>query len=210
MSTVSCGSGSRISARRGPRDAAEIVNRLSREIAISPAYEPPRRGAFRLSGWEPSADGGFDSASAEASAALSRSIATLPGLIDQADIVCVPDLMSLLVRGLADERQLLSLQYELIAACESVRTITAVLDTPPGLTPQQVRDWRLDVAGFDTYCAAVYYPWIAVHDLVTDGVTAVPPSGHVAGMIARLAATTGLHRAPANEALAGVLAWSSR
>jgi len=63
-----------------------------------------------------------------------------------------------------------------------------------------------------TTYAAWYYPWIKVVDPVTkllgpdtDGTIAVPPSGHIAGVYARVDNTRGVHKAPANEPLYGAL-----
>ena len=58
---------------------------------------------------------------------------------------------------------------------------------------------------------ALYFPWLQVFDPVTkaDPVTKgrifVPPSGHMAGIYARVDAERGVHKAPANEAPRGVL-----
>jgi phage tail sheath protein FI len=52
---------------------------------------------------------------------------------------------------------------------------------------------------------AFYFPWIAVDDPLTPGSTVlVPPSGHVAGVYARVDASRGVYKAPANEQLLGV------
>jgi hypothetical protein len=60
--------------------------------------------------------------------------------------------------------------------------------------------------------AAWYFPWIRVFDPATklrvpdgDGLVAVPPSGHIAGVYARVDAERGVHKAPGNEALLGAL-----
>ncbi|MCK6552320.1 phage tail sheath subtilisin-like domain-containing protein [Myxococcota bacterium] len=57
--------------------------------------------------------------------------------------------------------------------------------------------------GFGTY----YFPWISVRDPLSKSgkVVWAPPSGHVAGVWARSDATRGVHKAPANEGLRGVL-----
>jgi phage tail sheath protein FI len=59
---------------------------------------------------------------------------------------------------------------------------------------------------------ALYWPWIVVPD-PRPGATApvpVPPSGHVAGVMARCDNTVGVHKAPANEVVRGAvdLDWS--
>jgi hypothetical protein len=63
----------------------------------------------------------------------------------------------------------------------------------------------------DTY-AAFYFPWIKVFDPATkaanpqgNGLIFVPPSGHIAGMYARVDTQRGVHKAPANEPLLGAL-----
>jgi phage tail sheath protein FI len=63
-----------------------------------------------------------------------------------------------------------------------------------------------------TTYAAWYYPWIKVVDPVTkmlgpdtDGTIYVPPSGHIAGVYARVDNTRGVHKAPANEPIYGAL-----
>ncbi len=54
--------------------------------------------------------------------------------------------------------------------------------------------------------AALYYPWIVIPDPIGGPPIKVPPSGHVAGLFARTDNTRGVHKAPANETLRGVLA----
>jgi phage tail sheath protein FI len=81
----------------------------------------------------------------------------------------------------------------------------AVLDTPPGLSPQQVKDWRVDYAGYDSKYAALYYPWVKVFDPATGGNEFVPPSGHMSGVWARNDDTRGVHKAPANEVVRGAI-----
>jgi uncharacterized protein len=60
--------------------------------------------------------------------------------------------------------------------------------------------------------AAWYYPWITVFDPASklqdptgDGTLAVPPSGHLAGIYARVDTERGVFKAPANEAVRGAL-----
>ena len=53
--------------------------------------------------------------------------------------------------------------------------------------------------------AALYFPWIEVFDPATAKNILVPPSGHVAGIYARVDGQRGVHKAPANEAVAGAL-----
>ncbi|NJM70158.1 MAG: phage tail sheath family protein [Scytonema sp. RU_4_4] len=59
--------------------------------------------------------------------------------------------------------------------------------------------------------AAFYFPWIEVFDPATKddpktkGRKFVPPSGHIAGIYARVDTSVGVHKAPANEVILGAL-----
>jgi uncharacterized protein len=50
-----------------------------------------------------------------------------------------------------------------------------------------------------------YAPWIVVRDAFSGDVVATPPSGHVAGVWARTDMNRGVHKAPANEPIRGVV-----
>ena len=53
--------------------------------------------------------------------------------------------------------------------------------------------------------AAVYYPWLEVIDSVSYAPRLIPPVGHVAAIYARVDQQRGVHRAPANESISGIL-----
>jgi Bacteriophage tail sheath protein len=93
----------------------------------------------------------------------------------------------------------------MITHCELMGDRMAILDPPPGLGPQQVKEWRTDKAGYDSKYAALYYPWFTVMDPLSGTTTPVPPSGHIAGIWARNDDTRGVHKAPANEVVRGAL-----
>jgi uncharacterized protein len=103
--------------------------------------------------------------------------------------------------------QVFAVQQTLVAHCELQRDRIALLD-PPLLSPPseavdvaEIQSWR---QRFDSKYAALYFPWVLVSDplqLRGQVVRAIPPSGHVAGIFARTDITTGVHKAPANEAL---------
>ena len=120
--------------------------------------------------------------------------------IDDVTMITAPDLMSAYESGELDMKGVQSVQQAIIDYCELVRYCFAILDAPPGMMPQEVKEWRYDV-NYDTTRAAVYYPWIEIADMTgSNGRTRlVPPSGHVAGVYARTDNTRGVHKAPANE-----------
>ncbi|MFN7658629.1 MAG: phage tail sheath family protein, partial [Dolichospermum sp.] len=78
----------------------------------------------------------------------------------------------------------------------------AILDCQPatdlGCKPEEV-------PGFTSDYAAFYFPWIQVYDPATETNIFVPPSGHIAGVYARVDGERGVHKAPANVPLLGAL-----
>jgi phage tail sheath protein FI len=89
----------------------------------------------------------------------------------------------------------------LIAHCEAMNNRIAILDLPETLTDaDDVLAYR-DI--FDSGFAAIYHPWIQVADPSGRQVRTTPPSGAVAGIIARSDAQHGVQKAPANETVAG-------
>ncbi len=85
----------------------------------------------------------------------------------------------------------------------------AILDTPPGLDVDELVSWR---ATFDSAHAAAYAPWLVITDPAAPPDAAgtvrelqVPPSGSLAGILARVERTKGSWRAPANEAIDGAI-----
>ena len=58
----------------------------------------------------------------------------------------------------------------------------------------------------DSSFGAIYYPWIDVGEKDDKGDPVYqPPSGHIAGVYARVDAERGVHKAPANEVIRGAL-----
>jgi phage tail sheath protein FI len=59
----------------------------------------------------------------------------------------------------------------------------------------------------DSGYGALYWPWIVVDDPAATGtgppLVTVPPSGHIAGIMARTDGQVGVHKAPANETVRG-------
>jgi len=126
--------------------------------------------------------------------------------VDEVTMLCVPDLLAAFERGMIDAEGFKAVQLAMIAHCELMSDRVAILDTPPGLNAQQVKEWRVDHAGYDSKYAALYWPRIKVMDPIQGKAIFVPPSGHVAGIWARNDDTRGVHKAPANEVIRGVIA----
>ncbi len=101
------------------------------------------------------------------------------------------------------------IQNALINHCELMRYRFAVLDgeRPPNDTLTDVQTQRQQ---FDTKYAALYHPWLLIPDpfptnLANIADYPVPPSGHTIGVYARTDIERGVHKAPANEVVRGIL-----
>jgi phage tail sheath protein FI len=132
------------------------------------------------------------------------------GLVIAEDVtmVMVPDLVTAATNketGEVDLGMWKAVQTALISHCEGQANRMAILDAPPGMSVQGMKEWRSDVAMYDSQFAAMYYPWIKISDPVTDSEKLVPPCGHMAGIWARTDDTRGVWKAPANEVIRGAL-----
>jgi uncharacterized protein len=110
------------------------------------------------------------------------------------DLVCAPDLVK--HRATAFELQQLVVNH-----CETAGDRFAILDSRLGDSKDDVwEQW----SAIDGKNGAIYYPWVRVHGF-GGGTVLVPPSGYVAGVYSRTDSSRGVHKAPANEVLEGVL-----
>jgi uncharacterized protein len=131
-------------------------------------------------------------------------------IADEVTMVCVPDLINVATNadGSIDLDTWKSVQLALINHCELQGNRMAILDPPPGLNAQKIKDWRSNVAMYDSKYAALYYPWITVPNPMPGSgpkKIAIPPSGHMAGIWSRNDEQRGVWKAPANEVVSGVL-----
>ncbi|ABA58340.1 Phage tail sheath protein [Nitrosococcus oceani ATCC 19707] len=112
--------------------------------------------------------------------------------VDEVSILCVPD------------RTDQDVQKYMIEHCEKMQDRFAVLDPQRNATLTDIKTQR-GLVSSDRGYAALYYPWIIISNPVAEGRLPVPPSGHIAGIYARVDDSRGVHKAPANEAVRGVL-----
>jgi phage tail sheath protein FI len=129
-------------------------------------------------------------------------------VLDDCTMVCFPDIHSPRVVERFGMDGIIALQEALLTHCTNMKDRFAILDAPRGMKPQQIREWRLK-APFDSSYGALYYPWIKVANPFATGANdmliEVPPSGHIAGIYARVDGTRGVHKAPANETVGGAI-----
>jgi len=117
--------------------------------------------------------------------------------VDEISIISVPGRTNPVIQG------------ALIDQCELNRFRFAVLDGPPPPDDAlaNVQDQRQQ---FDTKYAAIYHPWLLIDDpfpvnLAQIAKFPIPPAGHVLGVYARTDVERGVHKAPANEVVNGIL-----
>ena len=124
------------------------------------------------------------------------------------------DIALMLAPGLSTHQQKEMLEY-----CETRKDRFALLDGPI------VSDGAMDIPASEKGYGAIYVPWfrvtkpswfVADQDIKVSGPNRrklikttknelyVPPSGHVAGLIARVDTERGVHKAPANEIVMGI------
>jgi uncharacterized protein len=199
---------------KGVRNVMDVVNRQSRlvriaekEATLSMAERAPSPGKYSLAVTEATSTA-LAPVSSEVIVGDAAERTGLSGfeIADDVTMLCVPDLMALYQAGAISMEGVKAVQLAMIAHCENMKDRFAILDCPPGLTPQQIKAWRMTDAGYDTKYGAVYYPWIKVANPLGNGESiSVPPSGYMAGIYARSDTERGVHKAPANEVIRGAM-----
>lgn len=197
-----------LSVRRGRQYAVTVVNSQSKLISVEEAttgtLQRPTPGAVALAGGADETPAAVRPDDYVGDPAARTGFGGLEA-VDEVTMVSVPDLMSAYQRGLIDQEGVKAVQLAMIAHCELMGDRVAVLDPPPGLNAQQIKEWRVDGAGYDSKYASLYWPWIKVFDPATGTNIHVPPSGHVAGVWGRNDDERGVHKAPANEVIRGAI-----
>jgi phage tail sheath protein FI len=124
-------------------------------------------------------------------------------LVDEIAIVAAPGL------------SLLDTRTKVVEHCTNMKDRFAILDGPIQKDTDKLTVMQTTSGGdmpARTNYAAWYFPWIRVFDPVAqkyagvpEGIVDVPPSGHIAGVYARVDNERGVHKAPANENIRGAL-----
>ncbi len=114
--------------------------------------------------------------------------------IDEVNMLVAPDEVN---GNIANSFQI---TIALIAQCELLRERFAILSVAAaqGLV-QAIQPPQ------DSSYGAVYYPWIRVFDARRQDTVLIPPAGHVAGIYARSDIERGVHKAPGNEIVRGIV-----
>jgi phage tail sheath protein FI len=113
-------------------------------------------------------------------------------IIDEVALLMAPDEV---------DPGLVGLTEKVLNQCIRLKDRFAVLSVQGGQGQSQVPNL---LPPLDTSYGAIYYPWIRVQDPIA-GPLLVPPTGHVAGIYARTDIERGVHKAPANEVVQGII-----
>ncbi len=202
-----------LSKARGARNVVEVVNKASTLVRVvdleasgTLSERVPAVGTYHIEARETTALA-VTEATPELFVGDTAERTGVSGFeaVDEITMICAPDVMAAYQAGQLSEDQVKAIQLAMLAHCETMKDRFAILDPLPDLSPQAVKEWRLERAGYDSKYGALYYPWIEIADGMDDGVMAIPPSGHMAGIYARSDTERGVHKAPANEVVRGAI-----
>jgi phage tail sheath protein FI len=111
-------------------------------------------------------------------------------VLENVDLVCVPDIMRLA------DAEVMVMQQVVLEHCERMGDRFAILDAFNDVQKLNEQQTKLM-----SHNAALYAPWLKVESSPDP----IPPCGHIAGIYATCDRTVGVHGAPANIPLEGVL-----
>jgi len=111
--------------------------------------------------------------------------------LDDVSLLCVPNEVTDASGTLTDE---VRIQCQLLKDRFAILQVGQVPPDPSSIFPP-----------FASSYAAIYYPWIRVVDPITQATMLIPPGGHIAGIYAATDDARGVHKAPANVEVAGIL-----
>lgn len=138
--------------------------------------------------------------------ALLKGLAALASL-GSFDLICTPDIMRARQPGSLPPEpvEVRMMQAAVLEHCDTLGDRFAIMDSLPGAEVDKVLQQRRGMSGTN---GSLYYPWVDVGERIENGgirIKFVPPCGHVAGVYARSDQRVGIHKAPANDDLEGVL-----
>lgn len=152
----------------------------------------------------------YDQDAGDTRAALEAALLKLAE-VDDVDLVCAPSLMARADTALALQQQLIR-SFELGGDDGPRRDDWFLLLDPPQAAAD-LPDWITALRAAPSNRPeniAIYYPWVQLGGDSepppdAEPLPLVPPSGHVAGIFARTDQQVGVFKAPANEAIEGIV-----
>jgi phage tail sheath protein FI len=152
-------------------------------------------------------NGAADNPSSLTGADYSKALDTLAN-VEGINLVCIPDASS--------HPEAITIQQAQIQHCFSKQDRFAILDSVPGALPdgsaKGVLVQRGTLQAQNGY-AALYYPWLVINDPtwkptptnMTPATLDIPPCGAMAGLYGYVDQSIGVHKAPANVTISGVV-----
>jgi phage tail sheath protein FI len=114
------------------------------------------------------------------------------------DLICAPDISRPRQATATPPtfQEVMLMHVALLEHCEALGDRFVILETRPGASVDEALAHRSKLEGRN---GALYFPWLRAAD------GPVPPCGHLAGVYARVDQRVGVHKAPANEIVEGVI-----
>jgi hypothetical protein len=126
--------------------------------------------------------------------------------VDAIAILCIPDQ----VHPSFDEAEQMQILHAMINQCECLKDRIAILSIAASHDiVSNINKYRDSSILRDTRYAAIYYPWIRVYDPYTNSNILIPAVGHVAGIFVRNDMENGIHKAPIDQEVRGVISSKS-
>jgi hypothetical protein len=152
-------------------------------------------------------NGAPDDPSSLTAADYSNALDTLAN-VEGINLICIPDASS--------HPEAITIQQSMIQHCVEKADRFAILDSQPGATPDGSGTGVLVQRGAlqaQNGFAALYYPWLVINDPtwkpsptnMTPATLKIPPSGAMAGLYGYVDQSVGVHKAPANVTVSGVV-----
>jgi hypothetical protein len=180
-------------------------------VNVLPPSVPPTAGAY------PNAlvDSAAGAISTITGSADDPSLLTAGDYSDALDLLQDVEDVNLLVIPDAAITDYQTIQNAMIDHCLIKKDRFPILDSRPGSNPSgagSVEEQRQNVQA-DSGFGALYYPWLTIPDPTwtpsptnaTPATMIIPPSGALAGVYARVDQSVGVHKAPANTDVKGVV-----
>lgn len=177
--------------------AQTVVNAASRLITLSVSGRPDDVNfpEAKLEGGGP--------ANGEPGGDAYRGLPPNPLLAKQTGLLALSAIRDISLLAIPDEAELPDLRTDILQQCETLKDRFAILSASDAEQDGNLATLRPPQ---DSTYGAYYLPWVRVSAAHTpQGHLLVPPTGHVAGIYARVDVERGVHKAPANEVVRGII-----
>jgi phage tail sheath protein FI len=186
---------------KDPLSGDYVVTALqgSQLVSVAPGTTPGQPAGVAWTTLADGADGDALTAAVVTGTELPATGLTALRQVDEISLLCAPDEVNAAILPNQADRD--EIRSQLVIQCEELKDRFAVLQVDKG-------QGRVDtiLPPLTTSYAATYYPWLRVLDPRTNDTRLVPPGGHVVGIYAQTDILRGVHKAPANVEVRGIVA----